>query len=75
MVTLEDFNNRGSGRLPGYLGIVITRIGVAEIVAELEIKDVLMAPNGYLHAGGALLRCVTAGTIAAPNQCARSSAG
>jgi 1,4-dihydroxy-2-naphthoyl-CoA hydrolase len=52
MVTLEDFNNRGSGRLPGYLGIVITRIGAAEIVAELEIKDVLMAPNGYLHAGG-----------------------
>ncbi len=51
MVTLEDLNNRGSGTLPGYLGIVITRVGTAEIVAELEIKDALMAPNGFLHAG------------------------
>jgi uncharacterized protein (TIGR00369 family) len=52
MVTLEEFNNRGSGKLPGYLGIVITRVGTTEIVAELKIKEVLMAPNGYLHAGG-----------------------
>jgi uncharacterized protein (TIGR00369 family) len=51
MVTLEDLNNRGSGTLPGYLGILITRVGTAEIVAELEIKDALMAPNGFLHAG------------------------
>jgi 1,4-dihydroxy-2-naphthoyl-CoA hydrolase len=51
MVTLEDLNNRGSGTLPGYLGIVITRVGTAEIVAELEIKEALMAPNGFLHAG------------------------
>jgi len=51
MVTLEEFNHRGSGKLPGYLGIVITRVGTTEIVAELKIKDVLMAPNGYLHAG------------------------
>jgi uncharacterized protein (TIGR00369 family) len=51
MVTLEDLNNRGFGTLPGYLGIVITGVGTAEIVAELEIKDALMAPNGFLHAG------------------------
>ena len=52
MVTLDDLNKRGSGRLPEYLGIVITQVGAAEIVAELGIKEVLMAPNGYLHAGG-----------------------
>jgi 1,4-dihydroxy-2-naphthoyl-CoA hydrolase len=57
MHTLEMLNNFGSRNLPGYLGIVITRVGALEIEAELALKDVLMAPNGYLHAG-------TVGTLA-----------
>jgi 1,4-dihydroxy-2-naphthoyl-CoA hydrolase len=51
MHTLEMLNNFGSRNLPGYLGIVITHVGALEIEAELALKDVLMAPNGYLHAG------------------------
>src|SRR5580692_6358469 len=51
MVTLEALNNRGAGKLPGYLGIVFTRGDASELVGELALKEVLMAPNGYLHAG------------------------
>jgi uncharacterized protein (TIGR00369 family) len=51
MVTLEDLNNIGNGKLPGHLGIVITYAGESELRAELVIKETHMAPNGYLHAG------------------------
>src|SRR5271166_837131 len=51
MLTLEGFNKLGSGKLPGYLGIVITDLGTAGVKAELVLKEILMAPNGYLHAG------------------------
>ena len=51
MVTLEDFNKIGIGKLPGHLGIVITQVAESEITAELTINEVLMAPNGFLHAG------------------------
>jgi 1,4-dihydroxy-2-naphthoyl-CoA hydrolase len=51
MVTLEDFNKIGIGKLPGHLGIVITHVGESEIRAELAVHETLMAPNGYLHAG------------------------
>jgi 1,4-dihydroxy-2-naphthoyl-CoA hydrolase len=51
MITKEVFNERGVGRLPGYLGIVITRVDATEIAAELCVKAELMAPNGFLHAG------------------------
>ncbi len=51
MVTLEALNNRGAGKLPGYLGIVFTQAGASELIGELALKEVLMAPNGYLHAG------------------------
>ncbi len=51
MLTVEQLNLRGVGTLPGYVGIVFTGIAPGEIRAELLIRKVLMAPNGYLHAG------------------------
>ena len=51
MVTLEQLNKIGLGKLPGHLGIVITHAGESEIRAEITIKEAHMAPNGYLHAG------------------------
>ena len=51
MLTLDQLNQRGAGTLPGYLGIVFTGIALGEIRAELPVRKVLMAPNGYLHAG------------------------
>ncbi len=51
MITLEQLNQRGTGFLPGHLGIVITKLAKNELHAELTIKPHHIAPNGYLHAG------------------------
>jgi 1,4-dihydroxy-2-naphthoyl-CoA hydrolase len=51
MLTPEDFNRRGTGKLPGHLGIVVTQVSESEMVAELAINEWLTAPNGFLHAG------------------------
>jgi uncharacterized protein (TIGR00369 family) len=51
MLTPDHFNKRGAENLPGYLGIVITRVSESEVWSELPVKKSLMAPNGFLHAG------------------------
>ena len=51
MITPEQFNERGSGNLPGHLGIVVTHVSTAEVRSEVSVTKLLMAPNGYLHAG------------------------
>lgn len=51
MITVEDFNQRGAGHLPGHLGLVITHSSADELRAELPVRTELMAPNGFLHAG------------------------
>jgi 1,4-dihydroxy-2-naphthoyl-CoA hydrolase len=51
VITLETLNRRGAGFLPGYMGIVFTKIAHQELHAELAIKPHHIAPNGYLHAG------------------------
>ena len=50
-MTPEHFNNFGARNLPGYLGIVITQVSGRELRSELRVRQELMAPNGYLHAG------------------------
>ena len=50
-LTAQSFNDIGAGKLPGYLGIVITHVDKLESRAELVISQTHMAPNGYLHAG------------------------
>ena len=47
MITLEQLNKRGTGFLPGYVGIVITSFGPGEMCAELPVTPQLMAPNGF----------------------------
>jgi uncharacterized protein (TIGR00369 family) len=49
--TLVAFNERGKGKLPAHLGIVFTQSERSALCAELELKDIHMAPNGFLHAG------------------------
>jgi len=51
VITLEQLNQRGTGFLPGHLGVVITKVVKNELHAELAIKPHHIAPNGYLHAG------------------------
>jgi 1,4-dihydroxy-2-naphthoyl-CoA hydrolase len=51
MVTLDNLNKIGIGKLPGHLGIVITHAADSEVRGELTIEERHMAPNGFLHAG------------------------
>ncbi len=51
MVTAEQLNERGVGKFPGLLGLVVTRAAATLIEAELLVRSELMAPNGFLHAG------------------------
>ena len=51
MLTLEQLNGIGIGKLPGHLGILITQVDESEVRAELAINEIHMAPNGFLHAG------------------------
>jgi 1,4-dihydroxy-2-naphthoyl-CoA hydrolase len=51
MRTPEQFNQMAAPHLPGHLGLLITHIGQGEVRSEMTAGPLLMAPNGYLHAG------------------------
>ena len=50
MSLLEELNNRGAGTLPGLIGIEILEAEKGRLASRLDLRDELMAPNGYLHA-------------------------
>lgn len=45
------FNSRSEGFLPALMGIRILEVAHGRVLAELEIRPELFAPNGFLHAG------------------------
>lgn len=47
----HDFNRYGAPFLPGHLGIVFHVVTASEVRAEMAVRQALMAPNGFLHAG------------------------
>ncbi len=47
----DYFNRLGKDYLPGLLGMVITELDGLYLKAELDVRQSLLAPNGYLHAG------------------------
>ncbi|MBT9491305.1 MAG: PaaI family thioesterase [Paucibacter sp.] len=51
MLTSDQLTQFGAAGLPGLLGIVILQASPEEVHAELPVRPVVMAPNGYLHAG------------------------
>ena len=51
MLKPEEFMERGADKLPGLLDIVVTKISAEQIVAQIDVKEKHMAPNGYMHAG------------------------
>ena len=59
-ITIEQLNAGGRDFLPGHLGVNITEIGDGFLEAELEVRQTLMAPNGYLHAGSVVAFADTA---------------
>ena len=48
---IEAFKELGRDRLPGLIGIEVDEIGVGHVRMHLPLRDELLAPNGYLHAG------------------------
>ncbi len=50
MSLLEELNNRGTGTLPGLIGIEILEAEEGRLMSRLDLRAELMAPNGYLHA-------------------------
>jgi 1,4-dihydroxy-2-naphthoyl-CoA hydrolase len=65
--TPEEWNARGAHNLPGLLGITFLKVEPAEVVARLAVRQALMAPNGYLHAGTVVTladTCCGYGTVA-----------
>jgi 1,4-dihydroxy-2-naphthoyl-CoA hydrolase len=48
--TIEAANRRGEAFLPGLVGFRVTAFDEARLDAELDIREALRAPNGYLHA-------------------------
>ncbi len=59
-VTLERLNERSAGRLPGLFGYRAIAIEEGLLVAELDIRPELLAPNGYLHAATVIALADTA---------------
>ena len=59
-VTLESLNRRGSGRLPALIGMRFVALDESSVTAELDIRDELLAPNGYLHAATVIALADTA---------------
>lgn len=56
----EKLNTKAADKLPGHLGIVVTKASKDGITAQLEIKLHHMAPNGFLHAGAVVTLADTA---------------
>jgi uncharacterized protein (TIGR00369 family) len=48
---MTDFVDLGRGHLPGLLGIEVDSIEHGRTQMRLPLREELLAPNGYLHAG------------------------
>src|SRR3989442_5160813 len=51
LTDLDRFRRIGEGRLPGLIGIEGDEIEPGHVRMRLRLRDELLAPNGYLHAG------------------------
>lgn len=49
--TPERMTASAEGTFPGLVGMVVTEVTEGRLVARLEVRPELRAPNGYLHAG------------------------
>lgn len=51
MVTVTRFNERSHGRFPSLIGLEVIAMRPGFASMQLKIREELLAPNGYLHAG------------------------
>ncbi|HEV2094648.1 MAG TPA: PaaI family thioesterase [Rubrobacter sp.] len=47
---IDELNRRSEGALPGLIGLEIVEAEQGSISSQLELREELLAPNGYLHA-------------------------
>jgi len=47
---IEELNRRSEGALPGLIGLEVVEAEEGKLSSRLELRDALLAPNGYLHA-------------------------
>ena len=59
-LTLELMNARGAGRLPGLFGFRVMALEQGLLVAEIDIRPEMLAPNGFLHAATVIVLADTA---------------
>lgn len=45
------YNDLSQGFLPGLLGIRVVEVAQGRLRAQLDVRQALFAPNGFLHAG------------------------
>ncbi len=65
--TVETFNAKSSGHLPGLIGVQVLEVREGAIVSKLKVRPDLLAPNGFLHAATIIALADTSagyGTIA-----------
>ena len=58
--TIEQLNKRGAGRLPALFGFRVMAVEQGLLVAEIDIRPELLAPNGFLHAATVIALADTA---------------
>lgn len=74
-VTLEILKERGTGFLPGLLGLEILALTPGKLYSRVAVRPDLLAPNGFLHAATVVALADTTcgyGTIAHLPEGARS---
>lgn len=54
------FNQLGSDYFPGYIGLVVTEVSQGLLKCHFPVRNLLMAPNGFLHAGSVVTLADTA---------------
>jgi len=59
-ITVDSMNERGHGRLPALFGFRVMALEQGLLVAELDIRPELLAPNGFLHAATVIALADTA---------------
>ena len=56
----EYFNRISQRGLPAHLGLNVLQVSAQEVRMEMALQAVLMAPNGFLHAGSLVTLADTA---------------
>ncbi|GAC1545340.1 MAG: PaaI family thioesterase [Herpetosiphon sp.] len=60
MMGVEQLNQLGRDMLPGLIGMRIVRAEAGQVTAILDLRQALLAPNGFLHAASVIALADTA---------------